>query len=79
MHKRKGRGKRVEVGGLADLLRLSAQDIRKRDFPEKWKVSFSYVLYKGKNPKVALKEFMQHVSRSGEKGGMTTRSCRHWL
>ena len=22
---------------------------------------------------------MQNVSRSGEKGGMTTRSCRHWL
>ena len=37
----------------------------RRDFPKKWKVSFSYVLYKGKNPKVALKEIMQHVSLSG--------------
>ena len=22
---------------------------------------------------------MQHVTRSGEKGGMTTRSCHYWL
>ena len=37
------------------------------------------LLYKGKNSKALQKESMQHVSRSGEEGGRTTRSCRHWL
>ena len=47
---------------------LLSKSIIKRDFPEKWKVSFSYVLYKGKNPKVALKEIMQHISLLERKG-----------
>ena len=42
-------------------------------------VKRNVLLYKGKNSKALQMESMQHVSRSGEKGGMTTRSCRHWL
>ena len=48
--------------------RICTREKTNEAFQKKWKVSFSYVLYKGKNQKVALKEFMQHVSISGEKG-----------
>ena len=42
-------------------------------------VKRNVLLYKGKNSKILQMESMQHVSLSGERGGMTTRSCRHWL
>ena len=32
-----------------------------------------------RNVKALQMERMRNVSRSGEKGGMTTRACRHWL
>ncbi|WP_270456418.1 hypothetical protein, partial [Allisonella histaminiformans] len=35
-----------------------------------------FVLYI-KNAKALQMESMQNVSRSGEKGGLTTRACRH--
>ncbi len=38
-----------------------------------------YPLIKIKNVKAFQLWSTQNVSLSGEKGGMTTRSCRHWL
>ena len=68
MHKRQVGGKREEVGGRF-ASRICTRVKTYEAFQKKWKVSFSYVLCKGKNQKVALKEFMQHVSLSGEREG----------
>jgi len=59
------------------ICKLCLMPLRKRQEcrrPEGECGKFSY-----KKEKVALKESMQNVSRSGERGGMTTRACRHWL
>ena len=38
-----------------------------------------FLCVKEKNAKALQMESMRNVSRSGERGGMTTIACRHWL
>ena len=56
-------------------LRSGRQNFLSEDFEGKVECFF----IKDKDSKALQMRSMQHVSRSGEEGGMTTRSCRHWL